>query len=132
MSRPGFTYHVKGAAVLLALALLPAVALAAPRPGTAVCLSAGSTLLPCAVGTLLFVNDMPEVGWTLTAGGVLLGPAAGYVYGGLPGRGLAVVTVGDVALVGPGVRTNNRRRVVGLVPWRSREGATGLALQARF
>ena len=39
------------------------------------------------------MSDEPEVGWTLTAAGVLFGPASGYLYGGMPGRGLAGVGI---------------------------------------
>lgn len=158
---------------LAALALLPAVALAEPSPGTATWISLGSTLVPCAAGTALFVSDNPEAGWSLAAAGVMLGPAAGYLYGGRTGRGLAgvgiragasvvgVLGVGsmfdetndswggaivalaaaagiatsmvvDLALVGRDVRRQNERRSVALVPWRSREGAPGLAVSVGF
>jgi hypothetical protein len=83
----------KHRALLLPLALLglatPASVLAEASPRAATAISVASTLAPCALGALLFVNDEPEAGWALTSAGVLLGPATGYLYGGLPGRGLA-------------------------------------------
>jgi hypothetical protein len=45
---------------------------------------------------------------------------------------VVAVSVADVVLVGGDVRRHNERRAVGVVPWRSREGATGLALRATF
>lgn len=170
MSHHRWTRRFAGLAVAV---LLPALARAEPRPGGATAISLGSTLLPCAAGVALFATDSPELAWTLTAPAVLVGPAAGYFYGGLPGRaftgigiraGVAVVgllgvgsmfdesndsrggavlallaTVGlagsvaiDLALVGRDVRERNQRRGVALVPWRSREGAPGLALRTRF
>lgn len=160
-------------AISLVVALFPAVAPAEPSPGASTAISLTSTLLPCAIGSVLFVSDAPEVGWTLTAAGVLFGPASGYLYGGRPGRGFAGVgiragaaVVGmagigsmfdessddrggavvalvaaaaiagsvavDLALVGRDVRERNQRRAVSLVPWRSREGAPGIALRAEF
>ena len=45
---------------------------------------------------------------------------------------VVAAAVADVALVSGDVRRHNERRAVGIVPWRSRDGATGLAVQARF
>ncbi len=159
--------------VALALGLLPAAAHGEPDPGTATTLSVLSTFVPCALGAAAFTGDAPESGWVLMAAGVLLGPATGYVYGKLPGRGLAGVgiragaaVVGmlgvasmfdeyndswggavialaagagsavsmavDVGSVGRDVRRRNERVGFTVTPWRTREGAPGLALQARF
>jgi hypothetical protein len=46
--------------------------------------------------------------------------------------GIAGSVAVDLALVGRNVRERNRRRVVAIVPWRSREGAPGLALRTAF
>lgn len=84
----------------------PASVHAGPSPRAATAISVASTLAPCALGALSFVNDEPETGWVLASAGVLLGPATGYLYGGLPGRGLAGIGLragsGLIGLVGVG------------------------------
>jgi len=78
--------------VCLATALaVPVLALAEPSPRRASAISLASTLVPCAIGAASFVSDAPEAGWMLGAPAIMLGPATGYLYGGLPGRGLAGV-----------------------------------------
>jgi hypothetical protein len=103
MSRDRWMRRLAGLAVAV---LLPAIALAGPSPGGATAISLGSTLLPCAVGAALFVSDSPELGWALTAPAILAGPAAGYFYGGMPGRAFPGIGfragVAVVGLVGVG------------------------------
>jgi hypothetical protein len=84
-----------------------------PDPGVAQRLSAGRTALPFAVGTVAFALDVGVIrsgyialgGYAVAAAGIVIGPCAGYTYGGIPGRGavgmgvrLALVVAAPVAV----------------------------------
>ena len=105
-----------------------------PSPHRAVRLSTAATALPIAFGVLAIpaAHSAPlVVGVGLVAGvygGIILGPTAGYAYGGVGGRGaegaflrLALVTVPPAlayALVGEGGNSSTN-----FVPLRDRESA---------
>lgn len=72
-----------------------------PDPGIAQRLSAKSTAVPFAVGMGAFAVDVGLIrsgfvalgGYAIAAGAIVVGPYAGYGYGGIPGRGAAGVGV---------------------------------------
>ncbi len=159
--------------------LHPGAASAEPDPRTAVTTSLTCTVVPVVAGFLVGGggggDERVYIGASLIAGGVYLGPATGYWYGGIAGRGFAgigyrlmlttvpligsamtmteaesggpaggeaLIWVGcaliaahagyDIATVGGKVRRYNARRAFSLAPWRSSEGAPGLALRVAF
>lgn len=84
-----------------------------PDPGVAQRLSARRTAMPFAVGTAAFAVDIGFIksgyialgGYVLAAAGIVVGPYAGYGYGGIPARGavgvgvrLALVVAAPVAV----------------------------------
>lgn len=68
-----------------------------PDPGVAQRLSARRTTVPFALGMGAFAVDVAFIhsglvamgGYAIAAGGIVVGPYAGYGYGGIPGRGAA-------------------------------------------
>jgi hypothetical protein len=72
-----------------------------PSPAHAAALSENNTLIPLGFGVLLIMADYAvfQVGGVALSGygvlslGVVFGPSAGYLYGGVPGRGIIGVGV---------------------------------------
>lgn len=70
-----------------------------PVPAVAQYLSARSTAVPFAIGMGVFALDVAFIrsgivalgGYTVAAGAIVIGPCAGYGYGGIPARGAAGV-----------------------------------------
>ena len=78
-----------------------------PDPGIAQRLSARRTAVPFAIGMGAFALDVGLIrsgfvalgGYAVAAGAIVVGPSAGYGYGGIPGRGAAGVGVRLVLVV---------------------------------